>query len=1001
MGVFTKNVKYAHDLVMDDKMRNRFLSPIIQSRKLISNLSNSRDFFSRYPIDFDERYSRISYIADPLEWLSYIDTLKLRPRERLEITKFYFNLHFYKILSSRCGFEIEIPVEELWYESLSKGPSYANLLDDVWAYSLRQRIGLNYIVPQDMVGKTRQIKSYSSIFPPRLLPLFREDTNDMVEYTQARPSGYSEALAAEIESLIRSTKFIDLVDDEEIIATPRNSASWDSVKGTKPRNNKFLCTDFEQQKMIGRRVKVTVYPSGCRDTIVLDKRCANSVRWIERVLNTILTSIPEAYGGCNIEHKRHMYTTLCQRSKIHLLRDIKKCGLTIPIGQYVDVFRETLNSCYPDPRWDRLNIFKEIHILDEETNTWIDFKRGVGLGMANALTTLLLIAFHRLVLSETGYTSKDIWASIGNDDADIAVVGNYNLDESLDIIEDYETAMFDLSLECGIELNMKKTFKSQYGLFFEEYTHPDFLHKWSLLAGQFSNAVIAPDIRIAKLICRNIQLYEPSPIVRDIILEEVAPLFPYEFSIIDNEFPFHLGGWFIDEFMGFEVTKSYITRENCGYLYRVWSFIRYQLNPRVAYGEIESPEDNSLRLARILQYTGPALLDDDGIPITYSISDSILNHSDEKSEERFVDRIKKIRKSFFTRKVSETYENFIHILNMDEATFPEGDADVFDKAMCLLNAEDFSDFGNSAKFLVKIGAIPPFRKQDERLPSCTCEYDPRGEKAAAYYLRTGKYLWTFPGTCTSYEWIDVVYDCPLDREFRPLYASNGVRSLLRMAHNRIENVSTIIKLLNPIRDKEEEEEEEDRHEVRDENFIPYTEAEIRDLLSLSQLENNSGEKEEFLPIEEIAIESEIKSQIASELPSIEAIAEMSIDEFKAILDRRPLEDQPKFDEIDGVSIPKDLVEDYDNLIEDYEKTYHSFIVGAIMRDIMGLTYHKNCAVCERLKQFSTIKSRCTVDHPDPSFLILSGKLDDLASQLELKVDADLGNAGLDDMFGDF
>lgn len=304
-----------------------------------------------------------------------------------DLIRFYICLRIWRDLSNSTFDNIE----NIWYRSLTEGPKYTTYLDDLYAYSYRHAYGISYILPEGQ--EVVPVTGYSDIFPARFLPRWKEETNDIEEYALTDvyiDEGTLEEVLFEFEKMVYDTKEIEIIDPDELAMNVKDSSSY--IDGVKKKGFELTWSESTRVSLdyIGYEEKILVYPSGMRDTVILEKGSSNMIRWAERQLGEIMYNQKESVYSKGHDRLSDFIDIFRSRSGLHILRDIKKCGLTCPIPQFIDHIIAILKKYHPGVPWDNLRIYKYPRIR-LQSGEWVTMKRGVGLGMANTLTTLLCI----------------------------------------------------------------------------------------------------------------------------------------------------------------------------------------------------------------------------------------------------------------------------------------------------------------------------------------------------------------------------------------------------------------------------------------------------------------------------------------------------------------------------------------------------------------------------------------------------------------------------------
>jgi len=145
-------------------------------------------------------------------------------------------------------------------------------------------------------------------------------------------------------------------------------------------------------------------------------------------------------------------------------------------------------------------------------------------------------------LEEYGISSISL---IGNDDEDVGLEGT--LGDALNFINVEDNVCKALN----IILNAKKSYASYHSVFYENYAHDSFTRKEIRLCNVVANAMVAPDIRIAKkLICGSADIWDPDDAEFKKLYQRAIDCFPPEFDELEVSRDFLWGGWFSSESEG-------------------------------------------------------------------------------------------------------------------------------------------------------------------------------------------------------------------------------------------------------------------------------------------------------------------------------------------------------------------------------------------------------------------------------------------------------------------
>jgi hypothetical protein len=469
--------------------------------------------------------------------------------EKSELIRFLTCL---KLWETTPGAKIISPAE-VWILSLQKGAEAAEILDDMFSLTWREK----------------EMESYNFCFPARFLPRFEEASNDIEWSLQSTYADESElqdfrsTLRDLLESLEDVRESIKLADDRTVLDDRTTTTSYiHSQERKMPHWEASLHTEkFETKKLCSLRCVVNVYPGGTRDTIIADKAANNSIRWLDRSITNILTFVPESAVTRSPTSFEKRKKDIINTKGWHVLRDIKKCGLTYNTKDLFPILKEELNRFIPDIRWERFNIFQQMEVYDDD---YVYFpQRGYGLGMANAAVTLCNIVIYYMVLDRLNrgdairqYKSKGIF---GNDDSDVVFYGRGY--DTKKVAEEYLNFEHEIQGRLGNLTNLKKSVVKPYALFYEEYGKRGWHTKESLVCNALACAYLAPDIRVAKNYIHS-QSDRFSSKWAMSALYDLAEFWGGEFFDFKSELKIHyeVGGWLDYRSLGLKTSTVDICR---------------------------------------------------------------------------------------------------------------------------------------------------------------------------------------------------------------------------------------------------------------------------------------------------------------------------------------------------------------------------------------------------------------------------------------------------------
>jgi hypothetical protein len=562
-------------------------------------------------IDHRPRLTMLAALGPPIYNYRAIWSIKeLTEDERSEMIRFLLCLSLWE----RTPGKKIITAIDVWIGALTKGAAFAEEMDDLFALTWREH----------------EQESYNFCFPARFLPRFKEYTDDItwsLGQTKADPDAlveFKETLETLLEYLVKPHKAsIKLADDSAILFERTTTTSYlaEEEKTMPHWEASFKSQRFEEKTMRSQRCVVNVYPSGTRDTVICDKAANNSIRWIERSLKEVLMYFPESATTPFTSIFQKRIRSVVDKKGHHVLRDIKKCGLTYNSKELFPIVKECLQKILPDRRWERINLFQDMRVKDSDTE--YNPQRGYGLGMGNNLVTLCNIVIYYICINRMKQSNRiktfKSCAIIGNDDGDVCFYGKkYN---TLAAAQEYLNIEHEVQGFLGNLTNMKKSVIKPYGLFYEQYGKPGWQTKESLVCNALACAYLAPNIRTAKYYIHSQSDRFNSKWAQQELINLAAFWGPEFYTVKDElKVSFEVGGWLDIRLMGLKT--SLIDAENLTQIYGIHkvSFVaqyceKFISGPKPIF-KTKGQVHNHL-------YTGPACKSDARVQL-YTLSDEDL-----------------------------------------------------------------------------------------------------------------------------------------------------------------------------------------------------------------------------------------------------------------------------------------------------------------------------------------------------------------------------------------
>lgn len=287
-------------------------------------------------------------------------------------------------------------------------------------------------------------------------------------------------------------------------------------------------------------------PRGFRDSVMLEPEALHSVKLLEDRATVILKDLPyHAYYAERwriLQAKRKFEKNHCRS---FICRDLKKEGITKP-RNLLRIIIEELSRIFPE-LVPLTNFYSDFSLDLGEPGIFFP-ARGHGLGMANALTTIMQLAVLALVQEELvakGFDHDQIGYLTYNDDCAVCIPHDY--------VDDWIETEEEIFKGLGLILNPKKSYYSAQGYNFCElyfkHVKENFHSNDYQRRRDFLMTLSFSFIHEAKDYYRSVMnLYsckEPE------CLEEIISVFGYEFFPEESLYPSLFGGWYEPLINGF------------------------------------------------------------------------------------------------------------------------------------------------------------------------------------------------------------------------------------------------------------------------------------------------------------------------------------------------------------------------------------------------------------------------------------------------------------------
>jgi hypothetical protein len=348
---------------------------------------------------------------------------------------------------------------------------------------------------------------------------------------------------------------VEQVFEEEVLLENSGSSCFDPKSKnlrSKVYKNKEDSNYFSNEPLYGIRTPIYVSPDNYRDAIILSVPQSNSVKLIEKQVRLIAEETDGSAYFRNTERFNHKLEQFREDYTYFLDRDLVKEGITKPrelIWAMFDVFEEL----YPGFSFLKYRGIYNNYFL-KVGNDWKEVPRGHGLGMANALTTIMQAACVQMVfdrMEENDFTVGQMDCLAYNDDLTIGFTDQYDMETYWDV-ED--------SVLSALQLVRKpsKSHKGRNNVLCEIY-HPLMNSKRSYTVTEVYQIFAAPVIGMAKNLSKAFSPWVSRGDI-ELYLVDIRNFWGYEFYPGEWKYPATFGGWISPEFKGIRLDMYVVSR---------------------------------------------------------------------------------------------------------------------------------------------------------------------------------------------------------------------------------------------------------------------------------------------------------------------------------------------------------------------------------------------------------------------------------------------------------
>jgi len=393
------------------------------------------------------------------------------------------------------------------------------------------------------------IKDIGDIFNFNYWFFWEEDPEDdyligFKDLDMERIKQNEEIFKKNLREILPERSLIELVQENEVLLSNSSSSCY-SDKYKKVWQAKESENFFSRDPLIGKRTIIPVSPVNYRDSIKLSVPQSNSVKLIEQQCRLICEKLPYSAYFRSPEKFHNKWKNFQDKNTFFFDRDIEKEGITKP-RILLKWILEVLEETYPDfPSWKYKGIYND-YFLILENGEIINPTRGHGLGMANALTTIMQCTIFSVIAEKIATSGEFIIAEIDalfyNDDC---VIGFKNQED----LETYVDLEDEILKDFGILRKLSKSHSGIFNVFCEIYSYPQLNEKRSFILNELYQIFSAYNIVHAKILCQSLS-YNVSYEDISLLICEITKFWGFEFYRSESSEPALFGGWIAPKSLG-------------------------------------------------------------------------------------------------------------------------------------------------------------------------------------------------------------------------------------------------------------------------------------------------------------------------------------------------------------------------------------------------------------------------------------------------------------------
>jgi hypothetical protein len=428
-----------------------------------------------------------------------------------------------------------------------------------------EEIGKTGILFKDL--PTIPVRIVSDILNPRFCIFYQEEIDDYKKGFEeiSQDEKYLKRYERNIQDYIERycPENLSISDPRIFYWSMTGSVCIDG--SSKSKNFEVPRTYLESPKPLsGERVLIPICADNTRDAILLDINTLSYIQWINYEINKIFSLTPLYTFDSDPLRIKKRVNQFKEDFEFYICIDLEKEGITKP-RNLIKLISSAIRNRYGDNKLsDAIDILFSSYNLTIRTKNYVKGKRqkdtldeyfmqrGHGLGMANALTTVMQVG---IVLTAFEEFQKDLnlYPEYGvlsfNDDLTIGLKEDY--------CREYAEYHFTVCQSLGHRMKRSKTFFGRQFVFCEEYSDEAYNNKSAYIKGFINSILHARNIVQAKQLLTSVDFTYVTRLTQDI--NRVMSKWGYEFYPKEFKAPIAFGGWWTKKMNGVDLTFSEYT----------------------------------------------------------------------------------------------------------------------------------------------------------------------------------------------------------------------------------------------------------------------------------------------------------------------------------------------------------------------------------------------------------------------------------------------------------